>query len=56
MVLPWSSDERALRRRVTVAANVVLPEPGMPEIAIRRRSVGGMVWSFAGLSCQSHNS
>lgn len=48
MVSPWKLDERALRRWVTVAANVVLPEPGMPETAIRRRSLGGIVWSFAG--------
>lgn len=54
MVSPWKLDERALRRWVTVAANVVLPEPGMPETAIRRRSLGGIVWSFAGLSSQRH--
>jgi hypothetical protein len=27
----------------------VIPEPGIPEIAIRKRWVGGMVWNFAGL-------
>ena len=31
---------------------VPVPEPGMPETAIRIRSVGGMDWNFAGLGSQ----
>lgn len=38
---------RALRRFVTVAARVVLPEPGMPEMAIMRRLEDGSCWYFA---------
>jgi hypothetical protein len=31
---------------------VVVPEPGIPETAIRKRSDGGIDWNFAGLSGQ----
>ena len=29
-----------------------VPEPGMPDTAIKRRSDGGVDWNFASLSCQ----
>lgn len=41
-----SSLWRALRRVVTVAARVVLPEPGMPLMAIMRRADRGVSLYF----------
>jgi hypothetical protein len=38
---------RALRAEAQVAASVVLPEPGMPEMAMRRRREEGTVWNFS---------
>lgn len=65
VVLPWRVVERALRRVIIVVARVVLPslsvhwnfeprlwhepEPGIPDMAIRRRCVGGVDWNLAGL-------
>jgi len=65
LVFPWRVEERALRRVVIVVARVVLPyffsegwgrwremevpEPGIPDMAIRRRWVGGVVWNLAEL-------
>jgi hypothetical protein len=67
VVLPCKFEERALRRRVIGVARVVLPfplvsvckkqkvggvpEPGIPEMAIRTRWFGGVDWNLAGLVC-----
>lgn len=40
---------RALSRRTTSAASVVLPEPGMPPTPIRRRWEGRSDWALAGV-------
>jgi hypothetical protein len=37
----------AFKARTTLAARVVLPEPGMPETAMRRRWEGARDWYFS---------
>lgn len=52
IVLPCRADWRALSRLATTAARVVLPDPGIPDTAMRYRSVGGSVWNLAPEICQ----
>jgi hypothetical protein len=41
-----------LKQRAGRESKGELPEPGMPEMAIKRRSDSGIVWNFAGLGGQ----
>lgn len=42
----WVAAWRALMRAAIVVARPVLPDPGMPLTAIRRRAFGGVDWYF----------
>jgi hypothetical protein len=44
---------RAFSLRVTTAASVDFPDPGIPDTAIRRRSVEGRDWRRAGYLTQT---
>lgn len=51
-VFPLAPEAKSLRRFATVPAKVVFPEPGIPLIAMRKRSVGGISWNLAVLDVQ----
>lgn len=51
-VFPLAPEARALRRFAIVVAKVVFPDPGMPLMAMRKRSVEGVSWNLAVLDVQ----
>ena len=47
MVLPWGKGVRGVVACKVLAREVGLPEPGMPEMAIRMRWEAGVRWYFS---------